>query len=205
MFQPTFVSQKEIEDLFISQGLYTEKIRKALQQAMKSHRDQKRDDGNPYLEEHIYPIMKSVAARYKNKQGIEDLLITCALHDVVEDDASVSVSELTNSFGETIVNCVRLLTKSPEENAYGLSQAQKRKINRGVIERLMNAPLIAQIVKLEDRLNNISCFETINSPKTERYTAETYDIYIPFAAKVAPVYVGLLQEQVDRLINNSVS
>lgn len=200
MWSYPYITKEEVEMLLGESGLMTKKIGLAILQAVKSHTGQKRDSGMPYLEEHIFPIVVSVLQKYKKEEFVEDLLLTCILHDVIEDDENVSIKELTSVFGEKIISYVLYLTKTPVENAHGKTQEEKAKINRAVLERLKNAPQLVQIAKLEDRLSNISCIKAIDKPKFVRYVDETKESYISFAKIVnQPLYVHLLNEQVERL------
>jgi GTP pyrophosphokinase/guanosine-3',5'-bis(diphosphate) 3'-pyrophosphohydrolase len=202
MFSPPHLSKEKVEKLLSQENLFTKKVQLALRQAFQSHKNQKRTDGKEYLEEHIYPIVASVVSRYGKEKFIEDLLIVCILHDVLEDDPSVSKQEITRVFGEKIIEYVGWLTKAPEENAHGLPQEKKMEINKRVLERLRNAPSLVQKVKLEDRLNNISCIEKANTPKFERYLKETNELYIPFSKDTGNyTYIDLLNQQIQRLKN----
>jgi len=174
MYKTPFSTKDEIIKTLKKAGFYKGKIKLAINQAIKSHTGQKRDNGNPYLEEHIYPIINSVLSKYKNKPFLKDLLLTCILHDVIEDDKNISTKKLANIFGNKIVSYVLYLTKTPAQNVHRLPQEQKAKINKKILEKLKSAPPIVQIIKLEDRLNNISCIKAIdNKPKYIRYVKET--------------------------------
>ncbi len=94
---------------------------------------------------------------------------------------------------------VSLLTKKPEENVAEIPENKKTRINAKILKKLEYAPRSAQIVKLEDRLNNLSSFEKANTPKYVRYVKETEDLFIPFAKKTIPLYKNLLIEQLNRL------
>ena len=200
--QPYFTKEETIRSL-LENGLFTKKIELAFNQAIKSHAGQKRDSGKSYLEEHIFPIVVSVLQKYKTELFAEDLLLTCILHDVIEDDETVSIEALTNIFGEKIISYVLYLTKSPFENAHGLPQTEKVRINRAVLERLKEAPQLVQIAKLEDRLNNITSIESISNPKFVRYVQETKESYLPFAQYTKqPLYFDLLNIQIKRLLSS---
>lgn len=64
--------------------------------------------------------------------------------------------------------------------------------------------MVAQIAKLEDRLNNISCIEKIDKPRLARYVQETKESYIPFATLInQPMYADLLNKQIERITRES--
>jgi (p)ppGpp synthase/HD superfamily hydrolase len=206
MYQLPFLTKSEIEEILIRSNLFDPDIKNAINQAVTSHTGQLRDSGQQYLEEHIYPIIASVVNKHKDQPFIKELLLTCILHDVIEDDDNASPVELTKTFGDKVISNVLYLTKTPQENAHGVPQEQKAKTNRQVLERLKSAPAIVHIAKLEDRLNNITCIDTVNNPKFVRYVEETKISYVPFAIFVnQPLYVGLLQQQITRLSQADIS
>ncbi len=99
----------------------------ALEIAQQAHKDQLRDNGTSYLEEHIYPIAISVLNRYKDDSKLDVLLCSALLHDVLED-SDYKESDMKKRVGDEITNIVKNLTKSEEENASGLSEDIKMKI-----------------------------------------------------------------------------
>lgn len=198
-FQPPHADEKELVDALKQAGFFTTNVQKALSYAKRAHQNQKRDFGTPYLEEHIYPIALNILNHNGNHLALEDVLVLGILHDVVEDNPHVSLMDIEKDFGRNMATAVSLLTKKPEENLAEISEAQKTHLNAKILKSLEYAPQPAQIVKLEDRLNNLSSFEKANTPKYVRYVKETEDLFIPFAQKTIPLYKNLLIEQLNRL------
>lgn len=121
--------------------IYTENTKKAINLMYKYHDGQLDKSGLPYI---FHPF--SVAYDFEE----EDLCIVALLHDIVED-TSCTFEELENMFSKDVVDAIRLMTHSDEDDYFLY------------IERLSDNRL-ASLVKISDlkhnsdesRLNNIT-------------------------------------------------
>ena len=121
--------------------IYTDNTKKAINLMYKYHDGQLDKSGLPYI---FHPF--SVAYDFEE----EDLCIVALLHDIVED-TSCTFEELENMFSKDVVDAIRLMTHSDEDDYFSY------------IERLSNNR-IASLVKISDlkhnsdesRLNNIT-------------------------------------------------
>lgn len=62
-------------------------VLQALELAELVHKQQIRDDGMPYLEQHIYPIICEVHTYFLETPVLETAVIVALLHDVLEESA----------------------------------------------------------------------------------------------------------------------
>lgn len=179
-------------------------IKSALGIAQRAHKDQLRDNGNSYLEEHVYPIALSIINRYKDSDNLVTLVSCALLHDVLED-SDTPESEMRKIMGDEITDIVKILTKSSEENAEGLSQSVKMDMNKVYLNRVMNFNQESIILKLEDRLQNLSCItemsHLLKPDKYKRYIIETEKLFVPLARKINNhiPYEKLLKEETERV------
>lgn len=179
-------------------------IQSALDIAQSAHKDQLRDNGSSYLEEHIYPIAISILNRYKGDKEIVTLLSSAILHDVLED-SDYKESDMRERVGDNITNIVKKLTKSEEENASGQSEDIKMKMNGIYLERVTNSNRETIIIKLEDRLQNLSCITEksylLKPEKYKRYIIETEKLFIPLTNKIETDinYKQLLLDEIKRV------
>lgn len=113
------------------------------------HRGQNREGGGRYFE---HP---KEAALILLEQGVTDheVIIAALLHDVMEDSFILTWPDLEFIFGSKLCTIVKQLTKET-----GLPKEQ-------YIPRLVNGLPEAQLVKLADRLHNLS---TLGSCKREK-------------------------------------
>jgi (p)ppGpp synthase/HD superfamily hydrolase len=164
--------------------LWTAKVDLAFRQATASHRFKIRDSGQPYLEEHIFPVSHDILdyLRAKGEPPFiqERGVIVALLHDTVEDDKDFDLNDCESKFGLEISRLVYPLTK------YGL--------NRDIyIKKIENAPMMVQAIKIFDRINNLRCSISLAQPmnalpkdvlKLERYAYESLIAYLPIASLI---------------------
>jgi (p)ppGpp synthase/HD superfamily hydrolase len=130
----------------------TPKEKKAWTFAKEAHKGQVRKFVNkPYFNAHVQKV-NSIVKQYTTD---EDILCVSLLHDVIEDcfeDKEVGYQIISDTFGGKIADMVLELTSSKEEikNEYNGNKAEY------LIDKLLNMSDDALIVKLADRLQNIS-------------------------------------------------
>ncbi len=180
--------------------VYTDCVRKALEQAVKSHGDQMRDDGSSVLEGHIYPITYSILKRYRGWDKLEELVILALLHDTMEDDKSFDKETCKSIFNDDICENVLKLTKR-KKGGKKLSQLSKYFRNKKYIGDFDGANEVCKIVKVEDRLNNLQSITEVGlSTKNLRYVMETDTLFMDLAQEIHPFnYIPLLEKEIDRL------
>jgi len=128
-----------------------EEYLKALEYAAVAHGEQKTPKGLPYVVHITSVAMEVINACEQSKLEKEkaDLAISCALlHDVIED-TNITYDDLYVDFSEAIANGVESLSKDQ-------SLASKQEQMRRSIEMLLEQPYEVQMVKLADRITNLS-------------------------------------------------
>jgi (p)ppGpp synthase/HD superfamily hydrolase len=128
-----------------------EEYLKALEYASIAHKEQKTPKGMPYVVHITSVAMEVINACEQSKLDIEkaNLAIACALlHDVIED-TNITYDDLYVDFSEAIANGVEALTK--DETLSSKQEQMKRSI-----EMLLEQPYEVQMVKLADRVTNLS-------------------------------------------------
>lgn len=124
---------------------------KALNYAAKAHGKQETPNKLPYVT-HITSVAMEVMNACE-KSGLDEekanLAISCALlHDTIED-TDVTYDDLYVDFSDEVADGVEALTKDK-------SLESKQKQMQDSIEKLMNQPYEVQMVKLADRITNLS-------------------------------------------------
>src|SRR3989344_3645022 len=188
------IPEKMTEEQLLSQINRSTLIIEALQQAKQSHRNQYREDNQPYLTEHIYPVTKMVIDYYGN--SIKDEIIAAdLLHDALEDDPAMTDKIFLSLFGDAIYKMVKPLTKP--NGPKGLGDIEKRKIvNKKYFEQLKKAPKETKIIKIIDRINNLYWAHTFGDKMIKQYIDETENFYLPFARDVDE----MLHKEMKRLL-----
>jgi (p)ppGpp synthase/HD superfamily hydrolase len=179
----------------------TPKVVKAFAQADRSHRNQVRDNGGPYLENHIYPIVSVIAKRYWMLPQIEDLVVVAFLHDAIEDDMAFGFSQCKYAFGKRITEYIRPMVKSYKLTGEILTNDEKLTFYRKFIKGIYSANYVTKVVKLEDRLNNTITTESVkNNPgKYTRYILEVEELFLPLAKEISQYYVDAFSKEITRL------
>lgn len=137
-----------------------------------AHIKDKRKSGEPYI---THPI--AVAEILAGFRLDRDSIIAAILHDTVED-TEVTEEIITAEFGETVARLVDGVTKLKSS---GMSKQQSQ---AATFYKILTATLIdprVLIVKLSDRLHNMSTLDAVSEDKQKRTARETLDFYIPFA------------------------
>lgn len=122
-----------------------------LQFVSLAHKNQETPKGLPYLTHIICVTMEVISACEQSKLEKEksDFAISCALlHDIIED-TKISYDDLYVKFGEEIANAVEALTKNK-------NLSTKKEQMQDSLEKLLCQPYEVQMVKLADRITNLS-------------------------------------------------
>lgn len=119
--------------------------------AANAHGLQRTPNNLPYITHISCVAMEVINASEKSKLDQEkaDFAITCALlHDIIEDTV-ITYDELYVKFGPDIADGVEALTKDK-------TLMTKQDQMRDSIEKLLTQPYEVQMVKLADRITNLS-------------------------------------------------
>lgn len=165
---------------------------KALNYASKAHGEQKTPKGFPYLNHLSSVTMEVIHACVKSSldENKSNLAISCALlHDIIED-TDVTYDDLYTDFSPEIANGVEALTKDK-------SLDSKQEQMRDSIEKLMNQPYEVQMVKLADRVTNLSTPpKHWNNEKKKKYLKEAK--FILSCLKNSNIYLSQrLEEKIE--------
>lgn len=147
--------EEKLNRLFIPSQV--QQIMMAYRFSKYGHRGQDREGGGRYFE---HP---KEAALILLDQGVTDheVIIAALLHDVMEDSFILTWPDLEYIFGSHLCTIVKQLTKEP-----GLPKEQ-------YIPRLVNGVPEAQLVKLADRLHNLTTLGGVKREKQLKQVKET--------------------------------
>ena len=185
-----WIEENKLVDMLDTSGFWNEGVKKALELAKKVHGEQKRDDGAPYLEQHVYPVTASLLwiKRLDGLKGINIkkwMIPAALLHDVLED-GDIDENEVKDKFGENVYNAVKTLTKGRSWEEKWDIEAYKKNI--------MNAPKEVRIIKLADRTNNLLCLKYATENKRRRYLDETREFYLPLARETSNYFYTWIRD-----------
>lgn len=138
----------------------------------KAHIKDKRKSGEPYI---THPI--AVAEILAGFRLDADTIISAILHDTVED-TEVTEAQLIDLFGRKVAQIVDGVTKLKSSNKD--KNQNKASTFYKIFTATLEEPRVL-IVKLADRLHNMSTMEAVEPRKRQSTAKETLDFYVPFA------------------------
>lgn len=148
-----------------------QKVLKACAFGDKAHIKDRRKSGEPYI---THPI--AVAGILASFRTDVDTLVSAILHDTVED-TDVTEDDLLREFGTAVARIVNGVTKLKSSNEQHINKASTF---YRIITATIEDPRVL-IVKLADRLHNMSTLDAVPEYKQQRTAKETLDFYVPFA------------------------
>ncbi|MCZ6485730.1 MAG: bifunctional (p)ppGpp synthetase/guanosine-3',5'-bis(diphosphate) 3'-pyrophosphohydrolase [Acidobacteria bacterium] len=151
-------------------------LRKAYVFSAREHKGQTRQSGEPYLS---HPLkVAHILAEMK-------LDVACVsvglLHDVVEDTLT-SLDTIREYFGEDIAHLVDGVTKISQIHFSSRHEKQAENFRKLLLAMVDDIRVI--LVKLADRLHNLSTLQYLPAEKRKSIAQETLDIYVPIAHRL---------------------
>ena len=160
-------------------------ITKAFEFSKKAHETQERNSGEPYFN-HLFEVALNLA-----RMNADPVTIAAGLlHDVLED-TEVTEEQLTSEFGAEIVFLVQGVTKLGHLKYKGVIR-HAESLRKFFIASAHDIRVV--IIKLADRLHNISTLEHIPKDKQQRIAIETLEIYARLADRLG---MGNIKSQLE--------
>lgn len=151
-------------------------VQRAYEVARACHADQFRDSGEAYIS-HPLGVARLLADR-----GFDSKAVTAALlHDVVED-SDIEISELRDQFGDEVSELVDGVTKLDRLAFHTREAAQAATLRKMLVA--MASDIRVLVIKIADRLHNMTTIEALEEPRRRRIAQETLDIYAPLAHRL---------------------
>jgi guanosine-3',5'-bis(diphosphate) 3'-pyrophosphohydrolase len=152
-------------------------IERAFAVARDAHRDQKRDNGEPYIN---HPLaVAGILAGYRLDTAS---IITALLHDTVED-TGLKLPEVQRRFGAEVAGLVDGVTKLTQLELQSDRTKQAENFRKLVLA--MSRDIRVLLVKLADRLHNMRTLKFVQqADRRQRIARETMEIYAPLAERI---------------------
>ncbi len=151
-------------------------IKKAVDVATTLHQDQKRASGEPYI---IHPIQ--VAAILAELKMDRATIVAGILHDVIED-TTMTREQLQADFGPEVESLVDGVTKIHILHAKTKSVQEAQTIRKMFFAMTKDIRVI--LIKLADKVHNMSTLKHLAEEKARRIAQECLDIYAPLAGRL---------------------
>lgn len=161
--------------------------------ASHHHTGQKRKSGEPYI---IHPLhVASILIDW----GMDiDTVLAGVLHDTVED-TEATLDEIENLFGRDVAFLVDGVTKVSQARA-GMrnleSYLPQTKDNLSKLLIAVGQDVRVIIIKLADRLHNLSTLQHMKPEKQVKIARESLDVFAPMADRLG---MGRVRMQIEEL------
>ena len=154
-----------------------ETLSKAYFFALKAHKNQKRDAGEPYI---IHPV--AVADILTDLKLDSATITTGLLHDTIED-TKATYKTVEKEFGKEIADLVEGVTKISQLEGKAGSNSKAENFRKLILATSKDIRVL--LVKLADRLHNMrTLFSVPSVDKRLRIAKETMEIYAPLADRM---------------------
>ncbi len=153
-----------------------ERIIDAAQWAKELHKDQKRASGEPYF---IHPL--KVAEFLVEMKMDSDSIIAALLHDILED-TDTAFSAINKRYGKQVALLVEGVTKISIMKAKSKSIQEAETIRKMLLA--MSKDIRVIIIKLADKLHNMSTLQHLPERKRKAIATECLEIYAPLANRL---------------------
>lgn len=168
------------------------KLEEALEYATLMHQGQYRKNGTEYIE---HPIkVAEYVSRFKISKNIETLIIAAYLHDTLED-TKTTYYDIVKKFGPHVASLVLELTTDEDlKNEVGKTRYLEIKMK--------NMSSWALVIKLCDRLANVSDLEYADKPFRNKYIKETLEIinYVVNNRNLSGTHITIIRHILQHLI-----
>ncbi len=157
--------------------LNPETLSKAYDFAVKVHKDQKRQSGDPYV---IHPV--AVANILTELKLDSATIATGLLHDTIEDTYA-TYKTIEEQFGKEVADLVDGVTKISVFENQAISNSKAENFRKLILATSKDIRVL--LVKLADRLHNMRTLKAIDKDeKRKRIAKETMEIYAPLADRM---------------------
>lgn len=146
----------------------------AIRLASRAHAGQYRDDGSPYIE---HPLAVLDILWHCSIDLPLEASLAAVLHDALED-TSVTYEDILRNAGSEVATVVRALTK--DDAYYSLPRGIRECMYLHRIGEVNKIYPYTLLLKMIDRLHNISTAQALPLARRQRLFMETRDIYLPF-------------------------
>ena len=155
--------------------------------AEEAHRGYTRYSGEPYF------IHVAAVAKHLAELGMDSATVAAGLlHDIVED-TGVEEAALEEKFGQEVRFLVEGVTKLGKHKYRG-AERHAESLRRLLVATSSDVRVL--IIKLCDRLHNMTTLEHVPPHKRERIALETLDIYAPLADRLG---MGRIKRELEDL------
>lgn len=151
-------------------------VKQAYHYVRNKHQGQTRASGEPYVN-HVTEVAFLAT---KLKLDISSI-VTCLLHDTVED-TSTTLEEIEQRFGKEVCDLVDGVTKLSQVKFSSREEQQAENFRKMLLAMAKDIRVL--LIKLCDRTHNMRTLGFLSESRRMRIAQETLDIYAPLAHRL---------------------
>ena len=151
-------------------------VRKAYDFAKLAHAEQQRASGEEYV---THPL---AAAMTLAEMGLDAQTIAAALLHDVPEDTKVPMEKVEAEFGPEVAHLVDGVTKLSKIEWGTLEERQAESLRKMFLAMAEDMRVV--LIKLADRLHNMSTLDYLRPDKRLKIARETLEIYAPLASRL---------------------
>ncbi len=174
----SYLSPSEIKD-----------IARAYLFAADAHEEQLRSSGELYITHTV-----AAACILADMRLDAETIMAGLLHDVLED-THVHSAELAQKFGAKVAELVEGVSKLTKMHFESKQEAQAENFRKMMLA--MTADVRVILIKMADRLHNMSTLRSLSSVKIRRIAKETLEIYAPIAHRLGLNHIKIMLEDLS--------
>ena len=140
------------------------------------HETQLRSSGEPYF---THPV--AVGCVLAGMRLDVETIVAALLHDVIEDTAFTK-TDISDRYGEKIAQLVEGVTKLTKIEFTTKAEQQAENFRKMILAMVKDIRVI--LIKLADRLHNMTTLKPLRPDKRRRIAQETLEIYAPIAHRL---------------------
>ena len=153
-----------------------DEVIRAYEFGAQAHQGQTRMSGEPYIS---HPV--AVAQFLADMRMDAKAICAAILHDVVED-TDATLTDIEGRFGAEVAALVDGVSKLDQMHFTSRAEAQAESFRKMMLAMIEDIRVI--LVKLADRLHNMSTMDAMPTDKRTRIARETLEIYAPIANRL---------------------
>ncbi len=144
--------------------------------AANAHDEQTRSSGEPYVTHTV-----ATACILADMHLDSETIMAALMHDVIEDTA-YTFEQIEQSFGRKVAELVNGVSKLTQITFESKAEAQAENFRKMMLAMTEDIRVI--LIKMADRLHNMSTLASLPPQKRHRIALETMEIYVPIAHRL---------------------
>ena len=144
--------------------------------AADAHEEQFRSSGEPYVT-HTVAAACTLAEMHLDAETI----MAALMHDVIEDTPR-TFEDIQAEFGQKVAELVNGVSKLTQIKFESKAEAQAENFRKMMLAMTEDIRVI--LIKMADRLHNMSTLDSLTPQKRYRIALETMEIYVPIAHRL---------------------